>query len=348
MTVESWQNERFSVLIVRVLLSEMRRRGLDERLLLEGTGVDASSLADVRATVGVLTWGTLLHRAIQITQDPALGIAIAEHWSQTKLQLLGPLLAASGTLREAHATFVRYKPLLGSRFGWTLEEHGERAYLFCDPVYYHPQITPVAFEAWLGAAVHFWRTLLGVSDEATEVWFKHERPDHHAEYARVFGGTLRFGQPRYAIAGPREFLDRELVLADSTTRVALERGAEQLLKGMQAPTTAERVRAVLWFERKLSAATNEEVAKRMGLGVRELRRRLAAEGVRLSRLLDEARLRIAQYTLSQPGVSIKEAAYGLGFSEPSAFFRAFKRWSGQTPLEYLRQLQHDSALGPGS
>jgi AraC-like DNA-binding protein len=238
--------------------------------------------------------------------------------------------------------FDRYKPLLGSSIQWVLEEHGARAYLFCDPVFYHPQITRIAFEAWLGAVMSFTRTWLPMDDSLSEVWFKHERPEYHAQYARVFTGTLRFGQPRYAIVGPREYLDRELVLADATTRAALEAGAEQLLQGMQAGTTAERVRALLWFERRLDAMSTGKIAKGMGLGVRELRRRLAAEGVRLSQLLGEARLRVAKHELSKPGVSIKEAAYALGFSEPSAFFRAFKRWSGQTPLEYLRQLQHTS------
>jgi AraC-like DNA-binding protein len=104
---------------------------------------------------------------------------------------------------------------------------------------------------------------------------------------------------------------------------------------------AERVRALLWFDRCLDLVSAKSVAQRLRVSDRDLRRRLAAERVRLPELLDEARLRIAKCELSKPGVSIKEAAYALGFSEPSAFYRAFKRWSGQTPQEYLRQFELD-------
>lgn len=341
------KDARFSVLLVRVLLSEIRRRGLSERVLLEDTEVDEALLSDPRGTITVLTWAALIERAIQLTGDPALGLSIAEHWSHTKLELLGHLFGSCRTLRESYRMFDRYKPLLGNSIRWVLEERGDRSYFFFDPVINHPVITPVAFEAWMGAVTCFARGFLCVGGEDSEVWFRHQRPAYHAQYARVFEGTLRFGQPRYALVGPREYLDREQLLGDATTQAAFQRGADRLLAGISAGSAVERARAVLWFERDLQAVSAANTAKRLGLSERELRRRISAERHSLPKLLDEARLRIAREALGRPGISIKEAAYALGYSESSAFFRAFKRWSGQTPLAYMRQLSDPSSAVAG-
>jgi AraC-like DNA-binding protein len=341
--MQDWKSARFSVLLVRVLASEMRRRGLSERELLAGTGIDQALLADVWGTISAPTWGQLLERAVQISGDPALGLGIAEHWSQSKLQFLGQLFASCRTMRDVYAMFERYKPLLGSSIRWELVERGDRAYLFCDPVLYHLPATRIAFEAWLGALMAFGRSFLCVSGDRTEVWFKHAQPEYHAQYARVFDCSVRFSQPHYAIVSPREYLDREQVLSDATTLAALESGAEHLLIGARAKTTAERVRALLWFERDLAEVNATSIAKRLRLSDRALRRRLAVERVQLSHLLNDTRLRIARQALEKPGMSIKETAYALGFSEPSAFFRAFKRWGGQTPLEYLKELAPDTS-----
>ncbi len=334
--MQDWKSARFSVLLVRILASEIRRRGLSEQALLKDMGIDDALMADVWGTIPALTWGQLLVRAVELSGDPALGLGIAEHWSQSKLQFLGQLFASCRTMREVYAMFERYKPLLGSSIAWELVEQGDRAYLFCDPLLYHLPTARIAFEAWLGALLAFCRAFLCVNGDRTEVWFKHERPEYHAQYARVFDCTIRFGQPRYAIVSPREYLDREQLLGDATTLAALESGAEHLLSGLRAKTTADRVRALLWFERDLTEVNASSIAKRLRLSDRALRRRLSAERVQLTALLNEARLRIARQALQRPDISIKEAAYALGFSEPSAFFRAFKRWGGQTPLEYLR------------
>jgi AraC-like DNA-binding protein len=74
------------------------------------------------------------------------------------------------------------------------------------------------------------------------------------------------------------------------------------------------------------------MAKRLGLTARSLQRRLQDEGTSFQALRDETRRSLADRYLGQ-GLSVAEISFLLGFSEPSAFFRAFKRWTGLTPVE---------------
>jgi AraC-like DNA-binding protein len=336
-----------SILLVRVLLSELRRRGLDDHAFLQGTSVNEAMLADMRSTISMAEWAALLTRAVELSGDPAFGLAMGEHWSQSKLQVVGQLISACRTLREAFAFFNRYSLLIGNNVHWSIEEQGDYVYMFCDPTVEHPLATRVAFEAWLTIIHRIGRAFLCIDmDESTEVWFKHAAPDYAAEYTRVFGPRVLFNQPRYAIVSLREYLDRPQPLGDDTVRDVLTSSADLLLRERESESIAERVRGLLRFEEDIHVIDVRRVAHQLGLNVRALRRRLSSEQVSLSALLDEARLRIAQRELRKPGVSIKEAAYALGFSEASAFHRAFKRWSGQTPAQYLKDLDDHSSSAP--
>lgn len=86
------------------------------------------------------------------------------------------------------------------------------------------------------------------------------------------------------------------------------------------------------------SCTIEAVATALGLSVRTVQRRLESEGTTFGALLDETRREAALEYLRDPQIAIKEAAYRVGFSEPSTFYRAFRRWTGATPADYRRSL----------
>jgi AraC-like DNA-binding protein len=326
-----------SILFVRMLLSELRLRNLPDSALLAGTSVDAAALGNLRATIPTEQWVKLLLRAIEITGDPALGIAMGETWSQSMLQVVGQLIVSCRTMREALSVFERYQPLLGNNSTWLLEEEGETARLYCDQVIEHPLAARVGIEAVLTLTYRIGRGFVGESAaSADEVWFRHAEPSYVKQYARVFDCPLRFGQERNALVFSRRVLDVVQPHSDDTMREVLSSSADALLRERESESVAERVRAILRYEQDIERMNVRYIAGRLNMNVRALRRRLGAEQTPLSNLLDEARLRIAQRELSRPGASIKEVAHGLGFSEASAFHRAFKRWSGQTPAQFMK------------
>ena len=101
-------------------------------------------------------------------------------------------------------------------------------------------------------------------------------------------------------------------------------------------TTADTVQRVLAEELSEGGPTLEHLAKRLRMSARTLHRRLAAEGTTFRSVVTKLRMELAERALREPHLPIGEIAFRLGFSEPSAFHRAFKRWTGWQPLAYRR------------
>lgn len=104
------------------------------------------------------------------------------------------------------------------------------------------------------------------------------------------------------------------------------------------PTFAARVRATVARLIEGGSCCIEDVARELAVSARTLQRRLESEGTTFGEVYDETRRATAMEYLRNPGVAIKDAAFRVGFSEPSTFYRAFRRWTGATPAGYRRSL----------
>jgi AraC-like DNA-binding protein len=160
---------------------------------------------------------------------------------------------------------------------------------------------------------------------------------------------VRFRQTSNAVLFSRALLDRTQAHADPMLQQLLVGLADDLQSEVKGDTTFQaRVRLALRYETDLAKVDSESLARRWGLSRRALRRRLASEGASLSGLLDEARCQRAFDELKKPECKIKEVAEDLGYSETSAFHRAFKRWTGRTPTDYKAELVERVSLRTGA
>jgi len=127
----------------------------------------------------------------------------------------------------------------------------------------------------------------------------------------------------------------------------LERQANHILSGLpRTDDVSVKVRRALALLVAGGDTTIGRVARDLGTSRRTLQRRLASAGVSYQDLLDEARREAAERYLSESPLSIAELAYLLGYSEPSAFHRAFKRWFGQSPLAFRERLRNERSTSP--
>jgi AraC-like DNA-binding protein len=168
------------------------------------------------------------------------------------------------------------------------------------------------------------------------VSFAYRAPAYANEYQRIFGGRAIFEGSISGIEFAAILLDRPQFSWNAAWYETLEQQALQSLERLtRGRTHSDRVRGHL--ARAFPAQpTMSETALRLGMSERALRRALLVETTTFHRLAAETYSTIARRLLSDATKSLKDVAYEMGFSDPTAFHRAFKRWSGESPGEYRK------------
>lgn len=171
----------------------------------------------------------------------------------------------------------------------------------------------------------------GDSIRAIVARFRHAPEGDALEKARLLGSPMEFGAPLTELLLPAEALSRPLPHANEALADFLERHVGELAARLPgAPRSVpDRVRALIG-EHLREGADPAALAAPLHMSPRTLQRRLREEGTSLAALVDEAR-RSRATALLRAGLAIGELAYLLGYSEPSAFHRTFRRWTGRTP-----------------
>ena len=190
----------------------------------------------------------------------------------------------------------------------------------------------------MGFLVRIAREATGTSLAPREVHFAHSAPDDPAEHRAFFQAPLTFEEPVNQLLFTREELTRPFRSADPALSGVACRRLEKMLKQLPPSddSTAARVRRLLLESLAHGGASAGEVARELGMSERTLHRRLRAEKTSFRRILDALRGALSSDLLREPRIGIAEVAFLLGYSEPAAFYRSFRRWTGQTPLAFRR------------
>ncbi len=319
------------------------------------TGFDVAQAADPDARITLALETQLWDEAARLTGDDAFGLHAAEGIRQGSFDVLDYAVRTAPTLRAALERLARYNRLVHDAAVFSLHERaGERAGDDLVRIEHALRIAGArqsrhAAEFTVASIIIIGGQMLGQRLHARAAELTSPAPASPAiaaEHARVLGVAPRWGQRVNALELPRATLEQPLAAADPALSSVIERHAEALLARRPAPgdTTAERVRRLLaevlgqgGQAPEEGAASLAAVAARLHASERSVQRRLADEGTSFDALLDEVRHGLALQFLGDPRIAIAEIAYLLGYSEPSAFHRAFKRWTGKTPSELRRR-----------
>ena len=319
---------------VRPLVSGLEVLGHDPAPLLASSGIDATALRDPDARV---PWGTVLSfiaRAIDVTGDTNLGLHIAEHAEPGSLDVHFYAMLSSQTLGAGYERLCRYQRLIHETTRVELDIEADRATL--RHVMPGGMAAPrQSAEFLLAIWVRGGRLATGTDWAPTEVRFGPPAPPDASDHRRFFAAPIRFATGENALVLPAALLDTPCRAADPALLAVLDRyAADRLERAPQTTSFADRARAALLEEFRDGEPRAERLAARLKTSVRTLNRTLAAENLSYRKLLDHLRQELACRHLADGRVAIAEAAFLLGFSELSAFYRAFKRWTGQTPAEF--------------
>ena len=165
--------------------------------------------------------------------------------------------------------------------------------------------------------------------------FEHKRPGYHHAYAEAFQGKERFSQEFTGVEFAAHLLDRRHLHANPALQTLVRTQAEQRLGRLSRPASAiDRLRMYLLSEPAARVPAMAVAARRLGVSVRTLRRRLAEAGHSYRALTQETQGERACMMLRNPDFTVQTVACALGFNNPAAFHRAFKRWTGRTACDY--------------
>lgn len=323
-----------SILMVRALLGAVERAGGSRARFFERAGIDPRAIEDSELRLAAADYLRALDAALEVSGDPALGLHMGEQARSVMFDVLGPLVERAATLRQSIETAGRYSRLMAVGHEPELREEGERALIRFPSLRGDFPAVRVTAEFALAAQLPMLRLFAGEHARPTQVDFAYPAPAYVDEYTRIFGDGARFDRPCTQLEFPRAWLDKPQLYQSPELYALLKSEADKNLGRLERETTlGERIERVL-AKHGAQRVTMDDVARELDTSARSLRRRMRAEGVSYAELVTRNLAGTARRLLAQPGASIQETAYRMGFATPAAFHRAFKRWTGMTPKQY--------------
>ena len=312
--------------VVRAFAAAFERLGYPADELLAKAGVRREEFEDPDRNLPCNVMGTLVEEAMQRRPVNNLAARLAAETPMGAFPLLDYLVLTSETVGDALKQLARYLRLVGAPYAVeTREDEDPVRVLFVCPA--------IPFSVEFGVTLSL-RHLQAETEgrlRAQSVNFLH-RPDDASEIARMVGCPVYGGAEWSGFLLSRSMWELPMRRRDPVLRSMLEQHAREITERMPPPEGIEReVRLALASRIARGEVQIESVARALAVSVRSLQRRLAEAGMSYQGLLDATRKVAASEYLSNAALSIGEIGYLLGYSEPAAFHRAFKRWHGVAP-----------------
>jgi AraC-like DNA-binding protein len=298
--------------------------------------IDPLDALDPDERVPIAPMLELLRGAVQMTGDPDLGLKAAREIAVGDYGAIEYVVNSASTLRESMQLLGRYLPLVNDALRFSLRTEGGKAIVQLDS----SVVLPRAAADFQSAA--FYVATLQRSQELIdphyEAVFTHAQPERIEEYQRTFApGRVRFGAPFNGFVFDARQLEMPLASADPKLHDVLRKYADVLMADLpKAESVTERVRGLISKQLSGGDTGADNIARALHMSRRTLGRKLEHEGTTFKELVDDTRRKLALRYVGGHDLGLTEIAFLLGFSQAAPFHRAFKRWTGQTPLEYRR------------
>ena len=327
-------SETVQAAFVRAFFFEALALGFNRQHLIQRSGFDPDGWPDPDARLPRTVYLRLWQAVRDLANDPAFALKLGKLVDPQQMGILGSMVLNSPTLRDVVHLFLRYARLLNSLYQVVETETGgvlTYTYVADCPVELEPSFVELQF----AAVVTLCRNLTGVDLIPVALRFRYPEPAYAAEYQRLFRAPLHFEQPHNEILLELSALDLRVAEPNRYTHDLLNRHAAMLLAELErADSVGGQVQRYILDTLSTGNSTIERCASGLNMSRRTLHRKLREEDASFQDLQDAIRRRLAFEYLSQPHVSTAEVALMLGYSEPSTFHRAFKRWTGATATVY--------------
>ena len=278
-----------------------------------------------------------LHEFLDERLGPGFSIRVGQ---QMKIEDYGVLGLSWRTCTRAGEIFERserYFKMLSNTYVFKVEEHGpdSTVYLHREP---HRRGLELSNEATISATVVVLQAMTETNISPIEVTFKHGPPADLSSYEEAFKCPILFHQGFYSITYQTDDLNQKTAKADESINAFLVQRVEEETKGLEINATkiARDIEKLIKDALPSGIPAISQIADHLGMSNRTLTRRLAEKGVSFRDLIQKTQEEVSINLLKNSDRSIAEIAFETGFSEQSAFNRAFKRWTGKSPVEFRK------------
>ncbi len=333
-----------AVHFARLVTDYCEQHHLNQPQLLAAAGLTAPCLQELDSRLLFTQFVQLCDTASEQLQDPLLGLHLGQHIKPGYFGSHGFALISCQTVDELLQQSMRYSSLVMDACRNEIEVQEENTIrLWRSNLANNAPIGRLQDELNMAAWLTLARWTTGINN-ANPAWvaFRHAEPSLKllGEYQALFRCPIHFNAPETAIAFASHYLHMPLPQANAgVQRMMYDLCAKQLAQlhdHQDAPWLAACKQAII---QSIPHAVPEleTIALSLHLTARELQRRLAEKNLVFRHLVDELRFQLAENYMQDLRLNVVDIAYLLGFSEQSAFQRAFKRWTGITPKEYRQQ-----------
>jgi AraC-like DNA-binding protein len=328
---------KVSVAAATGLVEAIRTAGGDPDQILRSVGLERAAFSDPHGFIACSDFARLLEEAARRTGDDCFGLHFGEGYNPkgagpvTYVVLNSPTIAVGlqnvGRYLSVHNEAATVSFLVEGRFAYARHRLADLA---MESPRQHNEYS-------MAIGLSLIRLMAGSQWTPVEVHFAHPPPHQISEHARIFRAPVLFSCPTNAFAIEREFVERQVPAADERLYAVLRRYLDGVLEEMpREDFLLGSVRRVVGELMRDGDPTLTQVARKLQVGSRTLQRRLKEDGVDFKMLVDDTRRRFALSYLRDREHTLTDIAYLLGYSEVSAFNRAFRRWTGSTPSDHRR------------
>ena len=322
-----------------MLWALLESRGIDPLPLFRKARIDPASMSNMSSRINRQTRDELYRGAVELVGDPCLGLDFGSFWHPSFMHALGYAWMSSSTLRSALQRLQRFIHIVNRDLEVRLEENDQglciEVVTTCEE---SPRSEPWYADADMSNIITMCRANYGQRLNPVSVSFRHPAPDCSGEYFALFRCPVHFDSERTCMLLSRQDVDRRLPGSNPMMSQIHDQEIIRYLARLDKNDIVQKVKNAIIELLPDGRLSDNKVAEALFMSPRNLQRKLEAEGTTFKTLLTEIRRDLALKYIQDAELTLTEISFMLGFSEMSAFSRAFKQWTGSSPRVQRQQL----------
>jgi AraC-like DNA-binding protein len=312
--------------------------GHDPAPLWRKAGINPALLKKSDARINIEHVDELWRLAVELLDDPCFGIKMTAHWHPSYVGALGYAWCASSTLRTALDRVVRYIHVVTEDLNIKLAETPDGLMITTDlekSVFTLPQHHDVV----MSVVMHMCRFNFGEGLLPTRISLAHEEPHCADIVSDFFRVPVTFNAPNSCLTLAKKDVDMKLSSGNRELALLHDEFLMKYLVEIKKGDLVQQIQSVIIENLPSGKVTDNLIARELNLSERSLQRKLKEKGTTFRNELDNVREMAAIQYIKNPVNTMSDIAFLLGFSEQSAFSRAFKKWTGTSPMKYRNSLK---------